>query len=188
MSLCNPLEVQITNSMLLKARLRESDAGDPYKGASIENGKGRFYGFLGEEIVHELMPQLIQENTKDYDFRFKDFTFDVKTKTRKNKPEPYYDATVDKSASHQNTNFYIFVSILAPQNLIQKTHSEIVHFPYTTAWIMGFITRKDFYKNARFFKAGDIDPSNKIKYRDSIHLVRYDQLFEIRKLIAGLKL
>ncbi len=182
-----PLEVSVTPEIIAKAIKREIEAGPAYKGASIEGGKGRFYGFLGEEIVHAAMPELKMDNTKDYDFTYKNFTFDVKTKTRKERPEGHYDATVDQSSFHQTPYFYIFVSILAPQNLIKQSAKEIMDFPYTKAWIMGFIPRKMFYEKSRFFNAGDIDPSNKIKYRDSIYLVRYNQLLEIRKLVKALK-
>jgi hypothetical protein len=181
------LQINVTKEMILKATQRDLDAGPAYKGASIAEGKGRFYGFLGEEIVHATMPGLQQENTKDYDFRFGNFTFDVKTKTRKDMPELWYDATVDKSASHQNPYFYIFVSIMAPQNLIRQNIEEIRNFDYKRAWILGFLPRETFYERARFFNAGDVDPSNGIKYRDGIYLVRINQLKDARTLVKSVQ-
>lgn len=181
------VEVKITQEIINRAKQRDLEAGPAYKNASIENGKGRFYGFLGEEIVKEYMPGLVQENTKDHDFRFKNFTFDVKTKTRKEAPKPYYDATVDQSASHQKPFFYIFVQILAPHLLIKKNAEEIREVPYKTAWILGFMPRTMFYNKARHFTAGQVDPSNGIKYRDSIYLVRCDQLLDAKKLIDSIK-
>jgi hypothetical protein len=178
------VEIKITPEMIDRAKTRDLEAGPAYKNASIQNGKGRFYGFLGEEIVHQSLPGSILAPTKDYDLIYRNFTFDVKTKTRKDPPKPWYDATVDQSATHQNPYFYIFVQILAPQSLIKLSTNEIRNFPYQTGWIIGLIPRTMFYEKARFFQAGDVDPSNGIKYRDSIHLVRCNQLIDAKKLLA----
>jgi hypothetical protein len=53
---------------------------------------------------------------------------------------------------------------------------EIINYKYTTAWILGYLHRAEFYGQARHFRAGDIDPSNGIKYRDSIYLVKCTEL------------
>lgn len=155
---------------------RDMKAGATFKRASIEGGKGRFYGYLGEEIVKQEIPQFIHCDVKDYDLKFDKYTFDVKTKTRKEAPKPWFDATVDESAHHQRPDYYIFVQILAPQNLIKMSKDEIRNYKYTTAWILGYLHRAEFYGQARHFRAGDIDPSNGIKYRDSIYLVKCTEL------------
>lgn len=181
------IEVGINPETLNRALRRDIEAGPAYRGASIAGGKGRFYGFLGEEIVKQAMPELILDNTKDYDFIWRNFTFDVKTKTRKEPPKSWFDATVDKSAKHQLPDFYIFVQILAPPNLIKQSIQEIRSFHYQKAWILGFMPRGQFYQTARFFNQGDVDPSNGIKYRDSIYLVRCEQLLDPVPLIDSLK-
>jgi hypothetical protein len=161
---------------------RDQEAGKPFRRASIEGGKGRFYGYLGEEIVKQEIPQFIHCDVKDYDLKFDKYTFDVKTKTRKDSPKPWFDATVDESAHHQRPDYYIFVQILAPQGLIKLPIEEIKNYKYTTAWILGYLHRAEFYDLARFFRAGQTDPSNGITYRDSIYLVKCKQLKSATRL------
>ena len=181
-------EVKITKEMLDMAIQRDVEAGPAFKGASIEGGKGRFYGFLGEEIVLATIPGTVLENTKNYDLKIGNVTFDVKTKTRKDPPKAWYDASVDKSSSHQTPDFYIFVQILAPQNLIRLSAEEIRNFQYQKAWILGFISRKDFYAAPpTFFTAGSTDPSNGITYRDSIYLLKCGKLSDSNKLVNTAK-
>lgn len=181
-------EVKITKEILERAIQRDIDAGPAFKGASIEGGKGRFYGFLGEEIALASIPGAVLENTKNYDLKIGSTTFDVKTKTRKDYPKDWYDASVDKSSSHQTPDFYIFMQILAPQNLIRHSAEEIRNFPYQKAWILGFISRKSFYlAPPTFFSAGSTDPSNGIKYRDSIYLLKCNKLLPASKLISAAK-
>lgn len=182
------LEVCIPKYVRDNAIRRDIECGEPFKGASISEGKGRFYGFLGEEIVKHTIPELVHECTKDYDFRFQNVTFDVKTKTRKDAPRSNFDATVDGSAFHQQNNVYIFVQILAPQGLIYKDIDSIRSFEYTKAWILGFLPKTMFYEKARYFKAGSVDPTNNLKYRDNIHLVRCDELVDISELIDAVSI
>jgi hypothetical protein len=168
--------VSIQSETIQRALLRDEQAGKPFRRASIEGGKGRFYGYLGEEVVKQEIPQFIHCDVKDYDLKFDKYTFDVKTKTRKDAPKPWFDATVDESAHHQRPDYYIFVQILAPQGLIKLPIEEIKSYKYTTAWILGYLHRSEFYSLARYFRAGETDKSNNITYRDSIYLVKCNQL------------
>lgn len=181
------IKIKITPEMLSRALARDIAAGPAYRGASIKEGKGRYYGFLGEEIVAQTVPTSILENTKNYDLRIGNATFDVKTKTRKDAPKPFWDATVDDSANHQRPDHYVFVQILAPQFLIKKSVDEIRNYEYSEAWILGYMPRSEFYEKRRHFNAGDQDPSNGITYRDGISLVSIGQLHDILRLINALK-
>jgi len=174
--------VNIKPETIQRALERDQEAGKPFRRASIEGGKGRFYGYLGEEIVKQEIPQFIHCDVKDYDLKFDKYTFDVKTKTRKDSPKPWFDATVDESAHHQRPDYYIFVQILAPQGLIKLPIEEIKNYKYTTAWILGYLHRAEFYDLARFFRAGQTDPSNHVTYRDSIYLVKCNQLKSATRL------
>lgn len=176
------LRVEITPQMRLKMKARHAEAGNAYKGASIQGGKGRIWGILGEEVVLSALPGAISCNTSDYDIIFRRATLDVKTKTRKDIPELRYDATVDQSAKHQNPNAYMFVSIVAPQSLMKETEQYILNYEYKEAYIMGFLDRQSFYAKARYFNSGDVDPSNGLKYRENIYLVKYDQLMPLSLL------
>src|ERR1035437_2647028 len=137
--------VKITPEILDVARTRDIEAGPAYAGASIEGGKGRFPGFLGEGTAKNGIIGSIFDNTEDYDLRIRNFTIDVKTKTRKDYPEHYFDGTVDESCLHQKPDFFVFVQILAPWKLTSKTIEEIRNFDYQKGWIIGWISREKFF-------------------------------------------
>lgn len=179
------VHVRITKDILDRAIKREKEAGAPYKGATIEGGKGRFYGFLGEEVALAAIPGAIQDNSKDHDFKIGGVTFDVKTKTRKDTPKDWYDGTVDQSANHQRPNYYVFVHIVAPQNLNKLPYEQILNFEYKDAWITGYISREKFYSPgyAKYFRSGEIDPSNGLKYRENCYVLSYKRMNDPQKLI-----
>ena len=160
---------------------RHTSDGRAFSGASIEGGKGRIYGYLGEEIPIAQLNGAIRKNTKDYDFVYKGYTFEVKTKVRKD-VKMWYDASVDQSSSHQRPDFYIFVAVIGPRNFHRKSEDFIIDYNYEDSYIMGFIGRDKFFKKARSFNAGDIDPSNGIKYRDGINLVKYQDLIDFNQI------
>lgn len=179
--------VKVTKEMRERAVARDLAAGGAYRGASIKGGKGRFQGFLGEEIAHAAFEGSVLDPCSDYDLIFVGKTWDVKTKVRKDEPQPYFDATVDQSADHQRSDLLIFVAILGPHLLTDKSIEEIRKYEYTKAWIMGISTREDFYRKARHFKSGEVDPSNGLKYRENVSLVKYSQLTDVNRFLMAVR-
>lgn len=176
------IEIKISKQAVEKARNRHINEGDPYEGASIEGGKGRFYSFLAEEILVENLLGSVSSPTKNYDVLFGTLKLEVKAKTRKDTPRPNYDATVDKNSEHQRPDFYVFFSILAPQYLSDKEEQFILNYPYETAYLLGYIRRDEFYRKAVSFNQGDRDPSNGLWYRENINLVKISELTPIENI------
>lgn len=164
-----PIKVDISAEMIEKAKLRDKGA---YNNRSFMNGHGNLVGFLGEYITLAYRPDFQLINNFNYDLLFKDYRIDVKTKHQSVPQDPmgYYEASVDVNSLHQELDFYIFCRIF------KKSDNE---FPY--GWILGAISKDDFFKYARKLKKGDADGDNGYKVRQDCYNIRYDQLKQIKK-------
>lgn len=117
---------------------------------SITNGAGNLAGFVGERAVADYL-EIEKNNTYEYDLvTKKEKTYDVKTKRCKSKPLPHYTVSVCALNTKQNCDAYIFV----------RVDNEI-----TTAWILGYMPKEEFYKHAKFCKKGDLDPDSNCNWR-----------------------
>jgi len=132
-----------------KSALKEAKALGALK-KSITGGEGNLAGFLGERVVAEYL-NIEKENTYQYDLiTKKEKTYDVKTKRCKSKPLPDYTVSVCALNTSQDCDAYIFV----------RVDNEM-----TTAWILGYMPKKDYYKKAKFCKRGNLDPDSNCNWR-----------------------
>ena len=158
---------------------RHSGMGSKFNNAYHEDGKGRIWGYLGEEVViAALGDEITRIDSRDYDIKFKGKSVDVKTKTRKEPPKDFFDAMVLDSARHQKTDVYIFVNIIAPQNLKDNTVDEVLNFKYETGYVLGLITKDNFYKKATFNATGTY--SNNFLWREDAWTLPYKELKPFR--------
>jgi len=134
---------KISSSTLLNIKDRAKTL--PLLNNSIRGGEGTVVAYIGEEVVKRVLHGKI-EDTYDYDVTYGDGTkVDVKTKERTVPPRENYNCTVADFNTKQECDEYAFVSVL-------NDHS--------TAWYLGKISKKDFYKEAKFYKEGDLDPDS----------------------------
>ena len=132
-----------------KAALKEAEELGALR-KSITNGAGNLAGFVGERVVAEYLG-VKKANTYEYDLiTKKEKTYDVKTKRCKSKPLPDYTVSVCALNTKQDCDAYIFV----------RVDNEI-----TTAWILGYMPKDEFYKQAKFCKKGELDPDSNCNWR-----------------------
>ena len=142
------VEVKI-NPQWKKAALKEAEEMGALR-KSITNGEGNLAGFVGERVVADYL-EVKKANTYEYDLvTKKEKTYDVKTKRCKFKPLPTYTVSVCALNTKQDCDAYIFVR---------------VDNDMTTAWILGYMPKDEFYKKAKFCKRGDIDPDSHCNWR-----------------------
>ena len=154
----NFLEIDITQDMMQRAQHKAAQLGQLKN--SIRSGKGNLVGFLGEEIVLAAKADAVSCNEKsgkvayNHDIIFEDsgITVEVKSKDRTVFPSPNYEASVADFNTRQETDCYVFTSIYRPD----KNNPLL----YTKGHILGFISKSDYYSKCKFWKKGDIDPSN----------------------------
>jgi hypothetical protein len=132
-----------------RAALKEASELGPLK-KSITGGAGNWAGFVGEIVVADYLG-IKKANTYEYDLvTKKEKTYDVKTKRCKSKPLPTYTVSVCALNTSQKCDAYVFV----------RVDNEI-----TTAWILGYMPKEQFYKKAMFCKKGDLDPDSNCNWR-----------------------
>jgi hypothetical protein len=115
---------------------------------SIRQGKGNLVGFLGEEIAKKVLDAQ-SENTYQHDLIMEDGTvIEVKTKDRTVDPRLDFNVTVANFNTKQKTDFYCFVSV--------KRDNDV----YTHGHVLGIIEKTDFFKKAKFYKKGELEPDS----------------------------
>ena len=131
---------------------------------SITNGTSNVLGSLGEVIVQQHL-NASPSNTFDYDLMHEGRRIDVKTKRCDSEPLNHYDWSVAAHGSDQDCDEYVFVRIL--HNLKR-------------AWILGKISKQDFYKKAHRHSRGDVDPSNNYTFRADCYNIPISELREVK--------
>jgi hypothetical protein len=155
------IEVTVTDEMLLEGRRCAAEIGKLRN--SIERGGGNLAGCIGEILVRETLGYE-KDSTFDYDLRDKEgFTIDVKTKRTSVKPKPEYDCSVAAFNTKQKCDKYTFVRVLND---------------LTKGWILGEMTKEEYFDKARFMKKGKVDPSNGFRVKADCYNVAIQDLNE----------
>ena len=154
---------RISSSTLLNIKDRAKTL--PLLNNSIRKGEGSVVAYIGEEVVKRVLNGNI-EDTYDYDVVYgKGIKVDVKTKERTVAPMQHYNCTVADFNTRQDCDEYAFVSVLSD---------------HSSAWYLGKISKKEFYKKARFHKEGELDPdsppSRKFYFRADCYNIAISEL------------
>lgn len=107
---------------------------------SYRKGEGNFVGAIGEALFHEHYPSAIRINNFNYDFEFKGLTVDVKATFVPNTPLDYY--RTGATNPNQTCDYYFIVQVLKDLSY---------------GFLIGYITKEKFYKEALFRKKGTED-------------------------------
>ena len=158
------IELPFTKEMQLRAekRLKEIkknsfDGGGHFLSNSILTEGESYIGLLVEEAFINYFPEskLVDQTSEqrfDYDIIFRSKRCELKTVRRTVKPYPYYACSVNAYTSKfQQPDMYIFSSV------------EYRGETPKTITLVGWISREDFYKKAKFLKAGTKDFNNIVK-------------------------
>ena len=141
-----------TAEIIENARLKAAEMGRLRN--SIRRGDGNFDGFVGENAVKAFLhiPLSLDQNTYDYDLIWQGMRIDVKSKPSKAIPLGHYDTSVAETSMHQRCTHYVFTRIYYPRGV------GVGDPPYT--YIMGFISRDEYFARAYRREQGHVDPSN----------------------------
>ena len=116
------IEIPITESMKKRAWHKARSMGKLKN--SILQGEGNIAGFLGEEVVNDLIDGTIS-NTYDYDIVYKtksqNIKYDVKTKRCTSPPKPYYECSVAAYNKPQYSFLEVFFALWS--NFIDRAKS-----------------------------------------------------------------
>ena len=166
-----PRAIPVTTTMIDAATAKAQAMGAINN--SILSGRGNTAGFLGELAVAVLLGATLH-STKDFDCVMTDGrTIDVKTKQTLYEPQMRYEGSVAATSLHQKCDIYVFTRVL------WKSSAP------TFVYVMGWITRQDFYMLARKLEMGDYDPSNRFVVKAACYNIQYSELIDIRELGGG---
>lgn len=162
------LEVLVTPDQYDRAEKRANELG--ILNNSITNGKSNGWGMLGEEIVRDLFHCTDSDDIYNYDLKTPNgMKLEIKTKktSMKKRPQGHFECSVCHHNTRQKCDAYVFV----------RVSTEI-----PKAWICGYKPKKDFMREARYFKKGDTDPSNGYKVHASCYNLNISELDPILEL------
>jgi hypothetical protein len=137
------IKIQISEDQ----RLRANDLYnfDSLNG-SITNGKSNIYGAMGEVVFSDIYAdRYVRSDCFDYDFLSldKSLSVDIKTKRTTAVPKPFWRCSISAFNINQKCDYYFFMRV-----------SEDLQ----TAYVLGYLSKQEFFERAEFFKAGDPDP------------------------------
>jgi hypothetical protein len=137
------IKIPITRDLAHKAALMAEQIPENIRN-SIEKGRNRFIGCLGEAALIEYLEskgsQVKWLSTGDYDLISNGKKLEVKTKKTKVEPLPNYECSVACYNTKQECDYYVFTRA-APK------------FVY----ILGYISPKELYQKGRKMKKGEKD-------------------------------
>ena len=100
-------------------------------------------GYIGESVLMRYLKIEEDQNTFNYDLRYKDKKIEVKTISCKFKPKRTYLATVNShkvdGVHQQDADYYVFVRILNDKS---------------KAWVLGCCTCNEFFEKGEFIAKG----------------------------------
>ncbi|MDB4461434.1 hypothetical protein N9043_00640 [bacterium] len=150
-------------------RARELYPFDSLKG-SITEGGSNIYGALGEIMIYDWSKLKTEDvdfnSTYDYDMIIKGRRVDIKTKKTTVVPKPFYLCSISAFNSKQDCDHYIFTRI-----------DESLKVGY----ILGYISKKRFFKDAAFKKKGELD-INGWTFKDDCYNIEVSKLTQFKTL------
>jgi|TARA_Y100000310_G_scaffold78174_1_gene74789 hypothetical protein len=153
------LELKVSNETLISARKKAEEMGVLRN--SITKGQGNVAGFIGEELSQKVYGGKL-DNTYQHDLVLEDGRrVDVKTKRTSVEPQESYDCSVSASQIDYDCDGYVFVRIKND---------------FSTAWMLGYISKEAFKEKSVFHKKGDIDKSNGFMFRMDCYNIKIKDL------------
>lgn len=158
------IEVKITKDMVKNAldravqvpNLKNSDTGN----------HGTKIAALSDLMVQKTLGgRIVSDMSFDFDWISPALDLcEIKSKERNVVPQPWYNCSIKQYNISQKCDYYIFTSVFGD---------------YSRGWILGYISKKDFFNKAVLFKGGDVDPDprgDRYKFPSNCYNVKIEQL------------
>ena len=157
------IEITPTEAQIKEARLQGGLNGLQ---GSITRGAGSPAGALGEILVRDYLGY-VHAPTPNYDLYTPEGTrIDVKTKRCTSAPQPFYECSIAAHGTKQDCDEYIFVRVL--KNLQR-------------AWLLGRISKEEYFAKAKRHNLGDEDVSNNFIFKSDCYNLPISELWNIEQ-------
>ena len=168
-------EYPVTAGVLALAK-KKANMIPPNLRDSIRSGEGREVGSIGEVIFCKVMGgvPVSPDNPYNYDVKVGNRTYDVKSKECTSPPRMDYFASVAAANIRQECDCYCFMRVLKPKG-----------GTYERAWVMGFLSKKEFFEKAIFYREGELDPSSTFgwRFKADCYNIKYSDLNQFSKKV-----
>lgn len=136
---------------------------------SITKGKGNLGGRLGEIAFASYIGAELADDY-NYDVMLVDEKIEIKTKRRTVAPKGHYEVSVASTSLHQNPDRYVFISVEF------ESKKGFNYYGLKNVWLCGDMKADEYLENARVWKKGEMDESNKFVTLVDMHNLRIDRL------------
>ena len=165
------ISIPFTKEMVKESHLLAKELGSIKN--SITSGGGNRAGYLGELAVADYInAQHVScdwgEDKYNRDLVLRDKNFEVKTKRRTVDPLLTYDASIADTSKHQNTDYYIHLSITFEYQKNRK-----VYYNPLKIWLCGVISKDDYFNQSDVWDQDRVDSSNDFKTHVKMHNLSY---------------
>jgi hypothetical protein len=139
---------------------------------SIEGGKKNDIGFIGKNAVATYLGGTAS-NKGYYDINVGNKVIQVRSKTTTAYPLPHYEVSVADTPNVRTMpyDYYVFTRIMDDKE---------------SGWILGYIGKNQFFKDAKFMRVGDVDPSNGYRVKQDCWNLPISALYPVQELKAKL--
>lgn len=167
------LEVDTDRAMIQRAKERDKSFQSKYGSSGThrtDKSRQRITGYLAEEAIKFVFPELAFSDNDEVDFVYEDKTFDSKAQGCNTPPAMDYDGTVYEEQKKREVNFYIFSRV--------SNDSKKV-------WIAGIICKAKFFETAKLLKAGSANMNFRID--QSRYSLPYERMQRPSSLLRKLR-
>lgn len=154
----------ITHTQLEKAQVLADELGTLPN--SITNGEGNIIGCIGEVVVSQYFGVPL-ENTYDYDFVWKGYRMDVKSKRTSVFPQPHYQCDISTVNNHQECDAYVFARIDMSKDIL---------------YLLGYLPKDDFYNRASYVPKGSVCSTNGLIFKHNNYSVSISELLPLPEI------
>ena len=139
------LEIEYHHDMLRQAVVKSEELGA--LNGSFTKGQRQWVGLLGEYATKYHFRYLLEdtENFYNNDLTIAGRKVEVKSKLHKFRLKDDFEWSLAESSKHQKPDYYFFVSVYCNKDNLR----DIKHI-----YLAGFISYKDFWDKAVFYKKG----------------------------------
>jgi hypothetical protein len=159
--------VSVTPEDIVISKIRAEELG--VLNQSILNGNGNLTGCIGETVVAKYLGTDITGNY-DHDIVWNGLRMEVKSKLTSVYPKKEYECSVAAANPNQKCDLYVFTR---------------VHVDMDTAYILGYITKEDFFRKADRLYKGMVCGSNGFVVRENCYNVTISDLMSFEHFKTG---
>lgn len=159
------IKMDVSDELIEWAKQKEAKLIREFTKMPHATGRVHVVGLIGEELVKFVVGGERIKAHKDFDLRGEDGEkIEVKTICADGEPQPDYACAVWETSFHQQPDTYYFVRVSRD---------------FKTAWLVGRISRDDFFEKSEYIKKGEVVDGGNYTAKANFRRVRVSDLDQL---------